>query len=69
MFVIHWVLNGSEKLQSPKHLPALYTNVRHWEQLIEVIKQDRGLREPFIPTSILKCALEQDELDKEYTGL
>ena len=69
MVVIHGVSNGSDIIQSPNHLPASYTDVRHWENLIYFIIKTRGPKEPYILTLMFKCTMEQDELDEEYMGI
>jgi hypothetical protein len=69
MVVIRWVSNGKDLALAPKQLQASYTDVRHWEQLIDFINKNRGPKEPYIMTSMFKCTLEQDGLDAEYMGL
>jgi len=69
MVVICCVLNGKDMVLAPKQLQALYTDVRHWEELIDFIDTNGGPQQPYIPTSMFKCISEQDEWDKEYLGL
>jgi hypothetical protein len=58
MVVIRLVSNGKDMVLAPKQLQALYTDVRHWEQLIDFINKNRGPKEPYIMTSMFKCTLE-----------
>jgi len=58
MVVIRWVSNGKDMVQPPKQLQASYTNVRHWEQLIDYINKYGGPKEPYILTSMIICTLE-----------
>jgi len=60
MFVICWVSNWNDIILSPNQLQALYTDVRHWEELINFINKNRGLKAPYILMSMFKCNLEQD---------
>jgi len=69
MFVICRVSNGKDIVLSPNQLQATYTDVRHWEELIDFINKNGRLKEPYTLTSRLKCTLEKDELDEEYMGL
>jgi len=69
MVVIRWVSNGKDMVLSPKQLQASYTDVRHWEELIDFIDKNGGPQEPYILTLMFKCTLEQDELEEEYMGL
>ena len=61
--------NGKDMVQAPKELHALYTNVRHWEELIDFYDISSGMKGPYIVTSMFKCTLEQDELDEDHMGL
>jgi hypothetical protein len=54
---------------APKQLQVSYTDVRHWEELIDFINKNRGPQEPYIMTSMFKCTAELDELKEEYLGL
>jgi hypothetical protein len=69
MVVICRVLNGKDIVISPNLLQAAYTEVRHWEELIEFINKNGCAKEPYTLTSRCKCTLEKDELDEEYMGL
>jgi len=68
MVVISWLWNGKDFSLSPKQLLALYTDVRHWDELVEFMDENGGPKEPYILTSMFKCILEQDRMDKEYIG-
>ena len=50
--VISWVSNGKDMVLAPKQLQALYTDVRHWEELIDFIDKNGGPRKPYIMTSM-----------------
>jgi len=50
-------------------LQVSYTDVRPWEELLDFIDKNDGLKEPYILTSMFKCTLEQDELEEEDMGL
>jgi hypothetical protein len=50
-------------------LQASYTDVRHWEELIDFIEKNCGPKEPYCLTALYKCNLTQEELDEEYMGL
>jgi len=67
--VIRWVLNGNSDQTSSMQLQALYTNLRHWEELIDFIQKKCGRKEPCCVTAIYKCILAREELDEEYMGL
>jgi len=69
MVVICWVSNGKDMVLAPKQLQALYTDVRHWEELIDFIDRNGGPKEPYIMTSMFQCTLEQAKLEEEYMGL
>jgi len=47
-----------------KPLQASYTDVRHWEELVDLIDKNGSPKEPYILTSMFKCTLEQDELEE-----
>jgi len=53
----------------PKQLQASYTDVRHWEELVDFIDKNGGPKEPYILTLMFKCTLEQDKLEEEYMGI
>jgi len=67
--MIHWVSNGKDMVLAPKQLQASYTDVRHWEELVDFIDKTGRPKEPYILRSMFKCGLEQDELEDEYMGL
>jgi len=69
MVVIRWLLNGQDMVLAPKQLQASYTDVRHWDEMIDYIDNNGGPKEPYILTLMFKWTLEQDELDDEYMGL
>jgi hypothetical protein len=69
MVTIHWVSNGKDMVLAPKQLQASYTDVRHWEEFVDYIDKNGGLKEPYIVRSMFKCSLEQDEMDEEYIGI
>ena len=69
MVVICRVSNGNDIVLSPNQLQAAYTDVRHWDELIDFIIKNGRPTEPYILTSKFKCTLEQAELDEEYMGL
>ena len=69
MVVISWVSNGKDMVLAPKQLQASYTDVRHWEELIDFIDKNGGPKEPYIMTSMFKGTLEQDKLEEEYMGI
>ena len=68
MVVIRREPNGNKDLKSSMQLQALYTDVRHGEELIDFIEHDCGLKEPYCLTAILKCNLMEEDLDEEYLG-
>jgi len=63
------VLNGKDMELAPNQLQASYTDVRHWEELVDFIDKNGGPKEPNILTSMFKCTLEQDKLEEEYMGI
>jgi len=69
MVVICRVWNGNDIVLSPIQLQAPFTDVRHWDELIDFINKNGRPTEPYILTSKFKCTLEEAELDKEYMGL
>jgi hypothetical protein len=69
IIVICRVANGNDIVLSPNQLQATYTDVRHWEELIDVINKNGQPKAPYTLTSRFKCTLQKDELNKEYTGL
>jgi len=58
MVVISWVSNGKHNLISPKQLQASYTDMRHWEELIDFIFKNGGQKEPYSPKLLFKYTLE-----------
>jgi len=64
--MIHRVSIGKDMVIAPKQLQACYTDVRHWEELVDFIDKNGVPNEPCIPRSLFKCILEQDELEAEY---
>jgi len=68
MVVICRVSNGNYIVLSPNQLQASYTDVRHWDELIDFINKYGRPTVPYILRSKFKCTLEQAELDEEYMG-
>jgi len=66
---IRWVSNGKDMVLAHNQLQASYTEVRHWAHLIDFIDNNGGPKEPYILTSMFRCTLEQDKLEKVYLGL
>jgi len=50
-------------------LQVSYTDVKHWEELIDFIEKNCGPKEPYCLTELYKGNLMQEELDEEYMGL
>jgi len=69
MVVIRRVPNGNNDPTFSMQFHALYTDVRHWEELIDFIERNCGPKEPYCLTALYKCNLTQEELDEEYMGL
>jgi len=69
IIVIRRVPNGNNDQTSSNQLQVSFTDVRHWEELIDFIEQNCSPKEPYCPTAISKCNLTQEELDEEYMGL
>jgi len=69
MVVICSFSKGKDMVLAPKSLHTSCTDVTHWEQLIDFIDKNRGLKATYILTLMFKCTLEQVELDEEYIGL
>jgi hypothetical protein len=67
--VIWWVPNSNNDQAYSMQLLASYTDVRHWEELIDFIKQNCCPKEPYCLTALSKWNLTQEELHKEYIGL
>ena len=60
--MIHCVSNGKDMVLALKQLEASYTDVRHWEELVDFVDKNGGPKEPYIPKSMFKYTLEQDKL-------
>jgi len=69
MVVIHRVPMGINDQTSSMQLQALYTDVRHWEELIDFIEQNCSPKMSHCLTAIYKCNLMQEESDEEYMEL
>jgi hypothetical protein len=69
MVVIHRVPNGKDDKTSCMQVQASYTDVRHWEELIDFIEKMSGAKEPYCMTALYRCNLMQEELDEKYMGL
>jgi len=67
--VIHWWPNGNNDQTSSMQLQASYANVRRWEELIDFIERNCGLKETYYLTMIYNCDLTQKELDEAYMRL
>jgi len=50
-------------------LQASYTDVSHWEELINFNETNCCLKEPYCLTAIDKCNLTPEELNEQYMGL
>jgi len=62
--MISSVLYGKDMVPAPIQLQASYTDVRHWEELVDFIDKNGGPKEPYVTKSMFKCNLEQDELEE-----
>ena len=69
MVVICRVPNGNNDQTSSMQLHASYTDVRHWEELIDFIEKNWDPKEPYCLTALFKSNLTQEELDEEHMGL
>jgi hypothetical protein len=69
MVVIRRVLNGNNNPTSSMQFQALYTDVRRWKELIDLIEINCSPKQPYGLTAFRKCNLTQDEWDEEYMGL
>jgi len=67
--MIYWVSNGMNMAPAHKQFQALYTDVRHWEELVDFINKNGGPNELYNLTSMFKCTLQWDELEEEYMGI
>jgi hypothetical protein len=63
------VSNGKDIILAPKQIQAPYTDVMHWEELIDFIDKNADPKEPYSMTSLFKFTLEQAELEEQYMGL
>jgi hypothetical protein len=68
MGVIRRVQNGNNDPKSSMQFHTSYTDVRHWEELIDFIEQNCSPKEPYSLTALYKCNMAQDKLDEEYMG-
>jgi hypothetical protein len=66
---IHRVSYGKDMVLAAKQLHASYTDVKDWQQLVEFVNKYRGPKELYILRSMIKCTLEQYELEEEYMGI
>jgi hypothetical protein len=64
MFVIRQVPNGNNVPTLHAQLQALYTPVKHWEELIDLVKPNCTPIEPYCLTAIYKKNLTREELDE-----
>jgi hypothetical protein len=55
MVVIRRMLNGNNDPTSSMQFQALYTHVRHREELIDFIKKNCGPKVPYCLTALYKC--------------
>jgi hypothetical protein len=69
MVVIHRVPNGNNNQTSSMQHQTSYTDVRHYEVLIDFIEQSCCPKEPYYLTALYRCNLTQEELDDDYMGL
>jgi len=69
MVVIRWVPNGNNDQTSSNELWDDYTDVRHWEELIDFIKKNCCPNKPYYLTAIFKCNLMPEGVDEEYMTL
>jgi len=66
MVVIRREPNGNNDQTSSMQLQASYSDVRHWEELIDFIEQNCSPKEPYRLTAIYKCNLTLEDLEEEY---
>jgi hypothetical protein len=62
------VQNGNNDQTSSMQLQSSNTDVRHWEVLIDFIKQNCCPKEPYSLTVLYKYNLTQQDLNEEYMG-
>ena len=67
--MIHWVSNCKDMVLAAKQPQASYSDVRHWEELVDFIDKNRGPKQPYILPSMFKCTLAQDKSEEEYMGI
>jgi len=67
--VIRRVPNSNNDRTSTVQFQASYTDVRHWEELIDFIETNCSPKEPSCLTGLYKSNLTQEELDEEDMGL
>jgi len=68
MVGIRQVLSGNNDQTSSMQLLVSYTDVRHWEEMIDSIAQNCGPKKSYSLTAICICNLTQEELGEEDTG-
>jgi len=69
MVVIRQVPNAKNDQTSSNRLQALYTDVRHLEEMIDFIEKSCSPKESYCLTAIFRCNFMQEELDKKYMQL
>lgn len=65
--VIRQVPNSNSDHTFSKQLQVLYTDVMHWDELINFMETSCGPKRPYWLTVISKSSLSQEELDEVYT--
>jgi len=63
------VLNGDDDNASGKQLKATYRDLLHFEELIESMETNCGLKEHYCLTALYKYTSKQVQLDEQYMGL
>jgi len=63
------VPKGNNDQTFSNQLQASYTDVRHWEELIDFIEHNRSPKEPYCVTVIYMCNITQEEFDEKYMKL
>jgi hypothetical protein len=61
--------NGNNDQISSNQFQASFTDVSHWEELIDFIKKICSPKEPYCLMAIYKSNLTQEELDEKHLGL
>jgi hypothetical protein len=69
VLVIRRALNGHNDQLPSSQLQASYPDVRHWEELIDFIKNNSYPKKPYCLTAIYNCNLMQTDLDEQYMRL